>query len=234
MVVWPAINAAQGRPMLIGHYAAALVAKAAQPQVPLWQLFFAAQLVDIAWVCLSWWHLEYFLFDFTLASNPLVLVHQPYSHSLLAVLLWALGLVGLYWVNARHARCTAALLGAVAASHWLLDLVVHRPDLPIWPDIKVGLALWNWQTPAMALELTLIVATTGLLLRTQTQQALRWYAGFCLLLLAVIVVNYQMAEPHTVSTVLSGAMAVYLISPALAWWIERRARQAPATSAMAS
>ena len=137
--------------MLIGHYSTALVAKIAKPQLPLWQLFLAAQLIDIFWVGLTWIQLEYFELDFGLASNPLVLIHQPYTHSLLAALLWGLATVLMCQYVFKLGKFAAWILGTVVATHWLLDFFVHRPDLPLWANIKVGLALWNYEQLAMGL-----------------------------------------------------------------------------------
>src|SRR5690606_33674329 len=68
-------------PMFVGHYAPALVAKAVEPRVPLWALFLAVQLVDVAWALLVLLGVERAHLDATLASNPLALDHMPFTHS---------------------------------------------------------------------------------------------------------------------------------------------------------
>ncbi|UTA46714.1 metal-dependent hydrolase [Simiduia sp. 21SJ11W-1] len=210
--------------MLIGHYSAALAAKAVKPQLPLWQLFIAAQLVDIVWVLLCAFNIERFTINPSLNSNPLELIFQPFTHSLLASGLWSLAaallVVGLY----RLYRPAAWLLGAVVASHWLLDFFVHRPDLPIWPGVKVGLALWDYSLVAMSLEMALIALAGGYLWRNQTHGK-GWYAGLTVVLLALVAVNYVLPPPLDKTGILLGAMAVYLIAPVVAWWLERRVRK---------
>lgn len=217
--------------MLMGHYSAALVAKAVRPQLPLWQLFIAAQFVDFLWVGLAWFNIEYFSLNFSLPTNPLVLEHQPYSHSVVATLLWSGGAVLFGWLALR-AKQVAWLFGAVVASHWVLDFLVHRPDLLVWADIKVGLGLWNYETAAMALELALLALAGGLCIWHSPSHCRRWYAGLVLLLLAATVVNYQSAMPHSTPGILLGALAVFLTTPLVAWWLERQTQGSPVTYAI--
>ncbi len=207
--------------MLIGHYSAALAAKAAKPELPLWQLFLAAQLVDIGWVILCWQGFEIFNLDFNLLSNPLVLIHQPYTHSLLAAGIWAMGLAAIAVWLFRYSKAAAFILAAVVASHWPLDFLVHRPDLAIWPGVNVGLALWDVNTLPMLLEMAL-VASAGLLLWRASPVAKPWYVGLTLVLVALVATNYLIPPPQHKSAILLTALAVYLCAPLAVWWLERR------------
>ena len=152
--------------MFVGHYAAAFVAKRLSPEAPLWSLVLAVQAVDVAFALLVLAGVEKLRLDPSLPSNPLDLFYMPYTHGLPATLLWMLAafLVGRAWLG-RTAPALA--LAAATGSHWLLDLLVHRPDLPLWDDAhKVGLALWNHPLLALALELGLLAATALALLRS--------------------------------------------------------------------
>jgi hypothetical protein len=153
--------------MFVGHYAAGLAAKAVEPRIPLWACLLAVQLVDVAWAVLVLAGVERFRIEPGLPSNPLVLEHMPWTHSLVATALWG-GFASLAarrsfaWATPR----AAAVLGLAVASHWLLDLVVHRPDLTLWgAEPKLGLALWNHTGVALALELGLLGAAAWACIR---------------------------------------------------------------------
>ena len=152
--------------MLAGHYSAAFLAKAAAPRTPLWWLTIAVQLVDVGFAALVLLGVERMSLDPSLPSNPLVLEHMPYTHSLLGTLVFAAaaGLAARRWLGAASAGWATA---AAVASHWLLDVVVHRPDMTLWgAPPKLGLGLWNHPAPALALELGLLVASALACLRS--------------------------------------------------------------------
>jgi hypothetical protein len=152
--------------MFVGHYAASLVAKRAVPQLPLWTLLLAAQLVDVAWAVFILTGVEAVrIVPGHTAANPLDLYRMPYTHSLPAALAWAAAAAAMVWSWNRgseplvRARRAGLIAGLVVLSHWFLDLLVHVPDLPLWGDRhKVGLGLWNHPLIASVLELGLLVA----------------------------------------------------------------------------
>jgi hypothetical protein len=130
--------------MFVGHYAAALAAKAVQPKAPFWTYVLGAQLVDVAWAGLVLAGVEKMSLDPHLPGSPLVLSHMPYTHSLPAVAVWALaaGLAARFLL--KLPRAAAIAVGLVVLSHWGLDFLVHRPDLPLgFGGPKVGLGWWN-------------------------------------------------------------------------------------------
>ena len=147
------------RIVLAGHYSAAFLAKAAAPRTPLWLLALAVQLVDVGFAAFVLTGVERMSLDGSLPSNPLVLEHMPFTHSLLGTLVWAAlaAFATRRWLGSSAA---AWAVGAAVTSHWLLDLMVHRPDLTLWgAPPKLGLGLWNFPAAALALELGLLVAT---------------------------------------------------------------------------
>ena len=119
--------------MLVGHYSASLLARSVDRNIPMWVLFLAAQAVDLLWIALNLLQVERFSLQpgYTQAS-PLVLEHMPVSHSLLPGQLWGVA-AALAWRALVPGTCwrRAILVGAVVASHWWLDLLVHVPDLPL-------------------------------------------------------------------------------------------------------
>lgn len=144
--------------MFAGHYASALVAKALEPRAPLWTYVAGAQLLDIGWATLVMTGAERVRVDPSLPGTPLILDHMPWTHSLPAALLWGVAAAVLVGTALKLPRRAAWMLGAVVASHWLLDFLVHRPDLALWFDgPKVGLGLWN----APVLEATFEMGLLG-------------------------------------------------------------------------
>lgn len=143
--------------MFVGHYAAAAAAKAADPRAPLWTYVAGCQLLDIAWGALVATGVEKIRFDPALPGSPLTLVSAPFSHSLPAAIVWAaLALLACRFLLRLPWGASATVAGVVV-SHWVLDLIVHRPDLPLWPGgPEVGLGLWNMPLSAMALEMGLL------------------------------------------------------------------------------
>src|SRR5437016_5341847 len=146
--------------MFVGHYGISFAAKRLDKTIPLWVLFLAVQLLDVGWGILVPLGVEKVrIVPGITASNPLDLYYMPFTHSLVAALLWSLGVyVACRSIRAFGASHRAALLVALAVfSHWVLDLVVHRPDLPLYDNVaKVGLGLWNYPAPAYLPEVAVL------------------------------------------------------------------------------
>jgi hypothetical protein len=131
--------------MFIGHYGPALAAKAVAKTVPLWVLFVAAQWVDFVWAGLVIVGVEKArIIENFFGLSPLDLYYMPFSHGLPSAVLLSLLMGGLVAVLVPgHRTLVVAAVAATAFSHWLGDLIVHRPDLPlIFDEMKVGLGLW--------------------------------------------------------------------------------------------
>ena len=146
--------------MFVGHYAAALAARSIKPAIPLWQLFVAVQLVDFAWAALVLAGIEKVrLRPGFMEASILDLHHMPYTHSLPAVLIWAIAAGLLYAVFVRQSQRWAAglIIAAAVFSHWLTDLIAHGPDLALWfGGPKVGFGLWNSLLWTQIVELGLL------------------------------------------------------------------------------
>jgi len=147
--------------MFIGHYGPALAVKAPVKAIPLWILFIAVQWLDVCWSALVLMGVEKVRIvpGFTQGS-PLDLYYMPYTHGLIGslILSFVFGVIALLFVRERRVAVVAVVAGAVF-SHWLLDLVVHVPDLPLFDNsAKVGFGLWRWLWISLPLELiTLLV-----------------------------------------------------------------------------
>ena len=180
--------------MFIGHYGVALAAKKLAPRVSLGTLFLAAQLLDLIWPTLVLLGIERVRIAPGITRvTPLDFEHYPYSHSLLAVLAWSILAGGGHYLK-RGSRTAALVIGLLVTSHWLLDFLVHRPDLPIlpWADTKTGLDGWSSYPLTLALELGFFGA--GLWLYSDTtrpsDRSGKWgYAALSVLMVAIFFAN---------------------------------------------
>jgi hypothetical protein len=219
--------------MFLGHYAAALAAKALVPRVSLGTLTCAAVFADLLWPTLLLLDLERVrIHPAQPGLTPLVFEHYPISHSLLTLAIWSVVFGALYYARAR-AFGAALVVGALVISHWLLDAVVHRPDLPLAPGATtfVGLGVWNSTAATVAVEASLFVG--GLMLYRRATRGLglrRWpLALHAALLAAIFVANSFAPPPPSVAAIAWVGQAQWLLV-ALAWWVDR----APARTALAA
>ena len=131
--------------MFIGHFGIALAAKRAAPRTSLGVLVAAAQLLDLIWPPLVLAGIEKVRIEpGNTRFTPLDFESYPWSHSLLMAALWSIVAAAAYWAAKRYRR-GALVIGLAVFSHWLLDFITHRPDLPLYPGSRVyaGLGLWN-------------------------------------------------------------------------------------------
>jgi len=146
--------------MFVGHYGVAFAVKGREQSIPLWFLFIAVQLLDVFWAPLVMLGVERLrIVPGITASNPLDLYFMPYTHSLVAGILWSAGSFAAYkfLASTGPARKGAGLVALAVFSHWVLDFLVHRPDLALYDNTaKVGLGLWNLPVVALSLEAVLL------------------------------------------------------------------------------
>lgn len=217
--------------MLVGHYSAAFVAKRIAPSLPLPLLFIASQLVDFFWGVLVLLGVEklHVIPHFN-PSNPLDLYFMPYTHSLPAAILWSGSTAVLYWLHAKqsgHRLRDAMLIGMIVGSHWLLDFVVHLPDLPLWYDsVKVGLGLWNFRYVALALELTLLWGAVIACLKIAGESRSR-YVLLAIAMSVVQIASLVMPPPLTDTSVVLQVMAAYAALTFLGHWAGKPRSAAP-------
>lgn len=213
--------------MFAGHYAAAIAAKAAEPRAPTWTLVAGCQLIDIGWGVLVMTGIERGHVDPSLPGSALVLEYMPFTHSLPGVIAWSLSAILLARYLLRLTWRPAMIIGAVVFSHWLLDLLVHRPDLELFPaGPKAGFALWDKPVMEEAIEIGLI-AIAGIFWAAQ-RTAAGFRAGpaaaFILLLVAVQIIAMLIPAEASDNVISTGAMAlaVYLLITLAAVFLDRR------------
>jgi hypothetical protein len=218
--------------MFIGHFGAGFGAKALVPRVSLGWLFVAAQFIDLLWPTLLLAGVERVrIAPGATAVTPLVFEHYPVSHSLAAVLGWALAVGGTWFVLGKDRR-GAIVLACLVASHWFLDAVVHAPDLPLAPGVAtvVGLGAWNSPLLSLAIEVPLFAAGAWLYARrtTPADAVGRWaFAGLVAFLLAIHAGNVLGPPPPSVEAIAWVGQAQWLLV-LWAYWVDKRRRTAPA------
>ena len=238
--------------MFIGHFGAAFAAKRLAPAAGLGALFLAAQFADLLWPTLLLLGVERVaIVPGITRVTPLDFEHYPVSHSLAAVCGWALLLGAVYYALFRRARA-AVVVAALVVSHWVLDLVVHRPDLPLVPGgERFGLGLWNSLPATLAVELTLLGVGCWLYTRaTRPRDAAgRWgFVGLVAFLLAIQAANVLGPPPPSVTAIAWVGQAQWLlvlwafwidrhrevVRPGRCWWWVRRVRPGASRSSRRS
>jgi hypothetical protein len=210
--------------MFVGHYSAALAAKAAEPRAPLWTYVIGCQLLDVAWASFLTVGVEKVRIDPTLPGSSLDLYDMPWTHSLPGALAWSVAAALAVRFAMKLPARAALFVGLAVFSHWVLDLAVHRPDLELWfGGPKVGLGLWNFPVPEEALEIGLL-AVAGVFWAGWRVRVGRhvWPAALFLALLVALQI-YAAASPQGDDPVKLGATGVfaYLAVGFVAWLIER-------------
>jgi hypothetical protein len=210
--------------VFIGHFAAGFALKRAAPRVNLATLFAAAQFPDLLWPVLVRLGIERVeISPGITAFTPLDFVSYPWSHSLLLVVIWALLFGGVHFLRARNGIAAAALASLVV-SHWLLDYVSHRPDMPLFPgSARYGLGLWN-SVPATLIVETLLFAI-GAWLYARATRARDGRGQFAFnSLIGVLVLAYvgnALAAPPSIEAIWSGSLVGALLLLAWAAWADR-------------
>ena len=157
--------------MFLGHFALSLGAKQVAPSVSLGALILAGQFADLLWPMLVLAGVERVaIHPGATVVTPLDFVSYPYSHSLLALVAWGF-LVGLtYWLATRSAAAACITLALLVVSHWALDVISHRPDMPLTPGgaTRVGFGLWNSLPATLLVEGLLFVAGIAIYLKATT------------------------------------------------------------------
>jgi len=210
--------------MFIGHFALGYAAKRWAPQLSLATLFAAAVFADLLWPLFVAAGIEHVrIVPGATASTPLEFISYPYSHALTSLILW--GVVS-GWLVARpyhRARIFVVIL-ALVVSHWLLDVITHIPDMPLYPGgPRYGLGLWNSVIGTAFVESAMFVAGVAIYARaTRPRDGVgRWaFVGLTTFLLVGFIVNANASPPPSVRALWMMAIALGALTLALAWWAD--------------
>jgi hypothetical protein len=212
--------------VFIGHFGIAFAAKRAAPRTSLGAMFVAAQFADLLWPILLLTGAEQVRIEQKAANSFLTLdfVSYPWSHSLLMQMLWGAALALLYFALSHNLR-GSIVIGALVPSHWLLDWIVHVPDLPLYPGGAGRFGLGLWRAPALTIVLELIVFAAGAAVYARTTRSRDrigtfGYGGLVLLLLALYAASIVSPPPPSVRTLAMGALIGWPLG-LLPWWVDR-------------
>lgn len=211
--------------MFIGHFAVGFAAKKVAPRVSLALLMAGVAWADILWTAfllLGWEHARIAPGD--TKYTPFDLYDYPWSHSLLMLLVWGALLGGAYWLVRKDAA-GAWVVGGCVVSHWVLDWVTHRADMPLYPGgPKFGLGLWNSVAGTMTVEIAMFAA--GVWMYMTAIRAKNWVGryiswAFVVMLLFVFVMDRFSAPPESMHEVALTGLIATVITLAWAWWFDR-------------
>jgi hypothetical protein len=212
--------------MFLGHFALGFAAKPLTPSTSLGTLMIGALLADLAWPVLVLAGVEIVeVAPGATAVTPLDFVHYPYSHSLLALLGWALAFGAGYALLRRSGKSPALILGGLVLSHWLLDVLSHRPDMPltIAGSTRLGLGLWNSVLGTALVELSMFGAGVWLYVRGTRPLDRKGFLGWvalCAFLMLLYVANLLGPSPPSARAVAVVGLSTWLLI-AWAYFIDR-------------
>jgi hypothetical protein len=212
--------------MFIGHFAVGFVAKKFAPRTSLAALIAAPVFLDmlgLVFLLLGWEHARIVPGD--TRFTPFDLYDYPWSHSLLMSVAWATGFAFIYWHKTRYQAGTSAIsIGVV--SHWVLDWISHRPDMPLYPGggPRLGLGLWNSIAGTMIVESSMLAVGAWLYVgTTRARDAIGKYAfGAYLLFLMLLYIGDRFSPPpdNMQEVAWNGIAAIFVILPWI-WWFDR-------------
>ena len=211
--------------MFIGHNAVAFAAKRVAPRTSLGVLMAAVMLVDLIWPILLMLGVEHVRIQRGATRfTPLDFIDYPWTHSLVMGIAWGVLFAIVYFAITRYGR-GAIVAGACVVSHWVLDLIVHRPDLPLFPGggPKLGLGLWNSPPATIAVESAMFAI--GILIYRDTTKAIDRigsiaFWAFVVLLAAIYVGNASGAPPPNLRVLEWMALSGWIL-PFWAAWFDR-------------
>ena len=211
--------------MFIGHYGVGFAAKKVDSKPSLGTMFLAAQFLDFLWPFLILTGIEHVKIEPGItASNPLDFTYYPFSHSLLFTIIWALLFGFIYFLVKRNLK-SSIILGMLVISHWILDLIVHIPDLPLtpWTNIKVGFGLWNSLILSILVEGFIFLIGVYLYLtatKAKNKKGIFGLWGLLIFFVAIYIMNLTSPPPPSVDAIGYVGLLQWLFI-LWAYWIDR-------------
>ena len=221
--------------MFVGHYSVAFAVKSERTRIPLWVLFVAVQFLDYIWATLVLLGVEKLrvIKGFT-AGSMLDSYFHPYSHSLIAAVLWSAIAAFVYkTVCSRHgcqySKSASLIVGLAVFSHWMLDLIAHPRDLAVYDNTwKVGFGLWRYRDPEFGIEIGLLAIGIVLYLARNVMPAIRKGAVIAFGVALTIVQigdTYVPRNPLTDKETAMGVWTFYTLFAIVAFFLEKVGRR---------
>jgi len=211
--------------MFVGHLALGFAAKRVTPRVSLAVLLTASQVADVLWPVFLALGLEQVRIDpGNTAFTPLDFVRYPWSHSLVMLVVWGIVFGAIYRMATGHDGRVFIVLAALVVSHWLLDWITHRPDMPIYPGgATYGLGMWNSVVVTMIVEGAMFAAGLWIYVSvTRARDAIgRWgFAALIALLVVAYAANVMSGPPPSVNAIVVAASIGAVIMTVWSWWAD--------------
>jgi hypothetical protein len=213
--------------LFVGHYSVSFAGKVAEKHLPLWLLIIAVQFMDVLWAVFVLLGIEKVrIVPGITASSPLDLYYMPYTHSLVGSLGWSVFAFAICQLfPGLRGKRNGFILGLAVFSHWILDLLVHRPDLPLYDSVfKMGFGLWNYRVPEFILEIGLLIGAAALYLRKRVRKG-RIVGLVSVLLVIQVLGTFLLAPPSSDRVTAVTALSLYLWFAVLAWWADRNSER---------
>lgn len=212
--------------MFIGHFGIGLGSKKAAPKVSLGTLFLAAQFLDLLWPTFLLFGWERVTIDhIDTEMTPLNFTYYPFSHSLVMAIVWGVIIALIYFLIKRN-RIGSIILGLCVVSHWILDLIVHRPDLPLYPGNSplVGFGLWNYKITEVVIEGLIFIAGLILYLKATRPKNKTGIFAFWSLIIFLVVIHLSnlFGPPPSNTTTIAWAGESQWLLVLWAYWADSR------------
>ena len=219
--------------MFIGHFAVGFASKRVAPKSSLAVLLAAPLLADLLWPAFLLLGIE--RVEVTPSTNPflnLTFLSYPWSHSLLRGCIWALLFAGIYYALTRYTPGTVMVAIGVV-SHWVLDVITHRPDMPLspWSSRLYGFGLWESVPATVIVESLMFITGIWIYTRcTTARDRIGRYAWWGLVAFTALgyVLSLLPAPPPGVTTIGWTALSLGILTAVWAWWADRHRSATPA------
>lgn len=212
--------------MFLGHFALAFGAKRAAPMVSLGTLFLACQFADLLWPTLLVLGYEKVEIDpgNTLVT-PLNFVSYPYSHSLVMLILWSALFAIVYRIVRGSKPAAIVTIAALVFSHYVLDVITHRPDMPVTisGSTRLGLGLWNYPGTTLAVESAMFIFATAIYMSTTRAKDRIGQSGLYALIVVIVAIYFAAlyGPPPPSTAAIAGAGHLSWLFVIWAYWVDK-------------
>ena len=212
--------------MFIGHFALAFAGKRAAPAVSLGTLFLACQFADLLWPTLLVLGLEQVAIEpGNTVVTPLNFISYPYSHSLVMLLVWAAVFALGYRLVKGSRPAAIATIAALVVSHYLLDVITHRPDMPVTINgaARLGFGLWNRPGTTLAVESALFIIGAALYASVTRERDRAGRLGFLALIVVLAAFHFAAlyGPPPPSTSAIAGAGHLMWLFVIWAYWVDK-------------